>query len=211
MSPHASPPPPSPWHTPHCDAGQAGRDRLSIACDQNLFNFVLHDGYIFCVVSDKPTERAVAFACLERIAQDFLGETAVLSPLRTRAAAPGSLRTFAAKLKQHVDYCSSNPGEVDRVAGLQRQVDDVRLVMVENVEAVLRRGEKLEVLVDKAEGLRDQAQTFQRQGQHLRRSLWWQNTKMKVIVVAAVLLLVLTIFLLACFAGGSNCTKPKQH
>lgn len=167
----------------------------------------MRGGYFFCVVSDEPTGRAVPFACLERIAQDFLGEIG-LSPLRSRA--PGSMRAFAGKLKQHCDYCASNPGEVDRVAGLQRQVDDVRLVMVQNVEAVLQRGAKLELLSDKAEGLRHEAQVFQKHGQKLRSTMWWGNAKMKVIVVAAVLLLVLTIFLLACFAGGSNCTKPKH-
>jgi hypothetical protein len=37
----------------------------------------------------------------------------------------------------------------------------------------------------------------------------WQNFKMKIIVVCAVLLLAVVIFLLACFAGGQNCTKKK--
>lgn len=38
----------------------------------------------------------------------------------------------------------------------------------------------------------------------------WQTFKMKIIVVFAVLLLAVVIFLLACFAGGQNCTKKHS-
>ncbi len=44
--------------------------------------------------------------------------------------------------------------------------------MVQNVEAVLARGEKLDVLVDHTDSLRDQAQKFQKQGQTLRKKMW---------------------------------------
>ena len=35
------------------------------------------------------------------------------------------------------------------------QVDEVKNIMVDNIEKVLERGEKIELLVDKADGLRD--------------------------------------------------------
>jgi len=45
--------------------------------------------------------------------------------------------------------------------------------MVQNIESVLARGEKLDVLVDKTDDLQDQAQKFQRQGTMLRKKMWW--------------------------------------
>lgn len=72
---------------------------------------------------------------------------------------------------------------------------------------VLARGEKIELLVDKCDDLQQQAHAFQKQGKQLRSRMWWQNTKMKIVVVFAVLLLAVVIFLLACFAGGQNCTQ----
>lgn len=35
------------------------------------------------------------------------------------------------------------------------QVDEVKNIMVDNIEKVLERGEKIELLVDKSENLRD--------------------------------------------------------
>ncbi len=51
-----------------------------------------------------------------------------------------------------------------------------------------------------------QADRFQRTGRTLRRKMWWQNCKMKIVVAFAVILLAVIIFLLVCFSGG-NCLK----
>ena len=44
--------------------------------------------------------------------------------------------------------------------------------MVENIERVLQRGEKIELLVDKTENLNQQAFRFKRQSTVLRRTMW---------------------------------------
>ena len=51
-----------------------------------------------------------------------------------------------------------------------------------------------------------QADRFVRTGKTLRRQMWWQNCKMKLVMAFAVLLLGVVIFLLVCFSG-KNCLK----
>ena len=51
-----------------------------------------------------------------------------------------------------------------------------------------------------------QAEQFQKKGRSLRNKMWWQNCRMKLIVLFAVLMLGLVIFLLVCFTG-KNCLK----
>jgi hypothetical protein len=51
-------------------------------------------------------------------------------------------------------------------------VDEVKGIMMQNVEQVLVRGERLDVLVDRTDDLRDQAARFQRQGTQLRKRMW---------------------------------------
>lgn len=41
--------------------------------------------------------------------------------------------------------------------------------MVENIEKVIERGERIELLQDKTEDLRSNAELFQKQGKQLRR------------------------------------------
>lgn len=182
-------------------------ERFTIAADRHTFNFLTHNGYIYLAVADEAYGRAVPFGFLERIRDAFEEKFASTS----RTAAPHSLdRTFGSIMKRQMEYCVEHPEEVSKMAGVQRKVDEVKSIMLQNVESVLARGEKLDVLVDHTDSLRDQAQKFQKQGQTLRKKMWWQNMKVKLIVVAVIILLIVVIFLLSCFTGGRNCVSKDS-
>ena len=53
---------------------------------------------------------------------------------------------------------------------------------------------------------RPQADKFHKTGRQLRSRMWWQNMKMKLIIVAILLLIAVIIFCAVCFSGG-NCLK----
>ncbi|GMN52947.1 hypothetical protein TIFTF001_022086 [Ficus carica] len=57
------------------------------------------------------------------------------------------------KLKEHMQYCVDHPEEISKLAKVKAQVSEVKGVMMENIEKVLDRGEKIELLVDKTENL----------------------------------------------------------
>jgi hypothetical protein len=44
-----------------------------------------------------------------------------------------------------------------------------------------------------------QADRFVRTGKTLRRQMWWQNCKMKLVIAFVVILLAVVVFLLVCF------------
>ena len=48
----------------------------------------------------------------------------------------GPLMQHRPRLKYHMDYCMEHPEELSRVAGLQKKVDEVKNVMVDNIEQV---------------------------------------------------------------------------
>ncbi|KAH7565957.1 hypothetical protein JRO89_XS08G0046900 [Xanthoceras sorbifolium] len=62
----------------------------------------------------------------------------------------------APKLKEQMQYCVDHPEEVSKLAKVKAQVSEVKGVMMENIEKVLDRGEKIELLVDKTENLLSQ-------------------------------------------------------
>ncbi|CAM8896173.1 unnamed protein product [Rhodiola kirilowii] len=51
-----------------------------------------------------------------------------------------------------------HPEEISKLAKVKAQVSEVKGVMMENIEKVLERGEKIEVLVDKTDNLRSTGQ-----------------------------------------------------
>lgn len=60
--------------------------------------------------------------------------------------------------------------------------------MVQNLERVLQRGERIELLVEKTEELQTNAATFRKTSTALKRHFWWRN--MKLWIAAGVLLIV---------------------
>jgi vesicle-associated membrane protein 72 len=178
--------------------------KFTIACDRHTFNFLVNNGFTYLVVADEAYGRQIPFAFLERVRDEFEEK---FSEKGQTAAAHSLDRSFGPRLKSHMDYCMSHPEEISKIASVQKKVNDVKDVMMENIEKVLERGEKIELLVDKTDQLQNQAEQFQRKGKQLRRAMWWQNCRIKIIVLVVILVLAVVIFLAACFYGGNNCTK----
>ncbi|KAL9675672.1 hypothetical protein QQ045_003876 [Rhodiola kirilowii] len=108
-------------------------------------------------------------------------------------------------MKEHMQYCVSHPEEVSQVAKVQTQVAEVKGVMIGNIEKVLERGGKIEILIDKTENLRSQAQEFKQGGTQLKRKMWLNNMKIKLTVLLILIVLFFIIFFSVC--GGLRCTK----
>jgi len=181
----------------------ASNNKFTYNCDNHTFNYLVEDGFAYCVVADESVGRQVPMAFLERVKEDFKrrygggrADTAVANSLN---------RDFGSKLKEHMQYCIDHPEEISKLAKVKAQVSEVKGVMMDNIEKVLDRGEKIELLVDKTENLRFQAQDFQKKGTELRRKMWFQNMKVKLIVLGIVVALILIIVLSICH--GFNCSK----
>ncbi|XP_075911389.1 vesicle-associated membrane protein 8-like [Petromyzon marinus] len=82
-----------------------------------------------------------------------------------------------------------------RVEELRIQVEGVKGVMVDNVEKVLQRGERLDDLVDKTVELQNTAGAFQKTSTQILRRAWWRNVKTWVIIIT-ILTIILTIIIL---------------
>lgn len=58
-------------------------------------------------------------------------------------------------------YYNTNPS-ADNIARVQAQIDEVKDVMIDNIDRVLERGERIELLVDKTELLTQNARKFEK-------------------------------------------------
>jgi vesicle-associated membrane protein 72 len=186
----------------------ASQKKFTLVADGHTFNYLESDGYVFLCVADQAFGRQAPFACLDKIASDFSSSHGAAA----RDAIAHSLnRSFAPVLRQHMEYVSHNSGEVDKVSKVQQQVSEVKEIMMDNIEKVLDRGEKIELLVDKTENLRFQADNFHKTGRALRRRMWWQNLKMKLVFASFVVIVILILFLSFCYSNGNDCTKKKEN
>ena len=93
-------------------------------------------------------------------------------------------------------------GKIQRV---QDDINEVTDMMRANIEAVVDRGEHLELLVDKSDGLSSQAMQFQKQSVGLRKAMWWQNMRMVFMLAFVMLFVVALIVVSACGWTLSKC------
>ncbi|KAG6432117.1 hypothetical protein SASPL_103691 [Salvia splendens] len=164
--------------------------------DQHIFNFLVEDGYAYCVVGKESVGKQISIALLERIKADFRkrygggkADTAVAKSLN---------KEFGPLMKEHMQYIIDHADEIDKLLKVQAQVSEVKSIMLENIDKTIERGQNLTDLNDKAQDLRESAQVFKKGGVQLRRKLWYQNMKMKLVVLGIILLLVLIIVLSIC-------------
>ena len=82
----------------------------------------------------------------------------------------------------------------DELTRAQNELNQVKDIMVHNVEQILNRGERIELLVDKTDVMAGRATAFRRGARTVRRQMWWRDQKMVAlcIVVGLVSYLFLT-------------------
>lgn len=100
-----------------------------------------------------------------------------------------------------VEYGTTKAGKEDAISNVRGEIDNVRGIMSQNIESLLERGERIDLLVDKTDRLGGSANEFRIRSRGLRRKMWWKNVKLMV------LLAVVVIFLIYLFVG-MGCGLP---
>nr|GMD98505.1 vesicle-associated membrane protein 721-like [Ipomoea batatas] len=132
----------------------SSNNKFTYNCDGHTFNYLVDNGFTYCVVAEESTGRQVPMAFLERIKDDFVSKYG--GGKAATAPANSLTKEFGPKLRDHMQYCADHPEEISKLAKVKAQVSEVKGVMMDNIEKVLDRGEKIELLVDKTENLHQQ-------------------------------------------------------
>jgi hypothetical protein len=152
--------------------------KMSYVYDNYVFHYIVDQGITFLCMSDESTKRRITFAFLEDMKKTWRDNYTAIE----RTALPFSMNEpFSPVLKQKIvseryvllmygqtdvfacrqDFYNTNPSS-DNINKVQAQIDTVKDVMIENIDRVLERGERIELLVDKTDRLNQQAFKFEK-------------------------------------------------
>jgi vesicle-associated membrane protein 7 len=136
---------------------------------------VRQKGVTVLVMADADLPRRVAFGFLNELHKRFLSsysqeDIANAEPL-------GMATTFSRQIADLMDTFTKNP-PADPVKQAQDEISGVKQIMTQNIEAILSRGERIELLVDKTDSMSHQAAAFRKRSQVLRRKMWFKNVKL---------------------------------
>jgi len=174
--------------------------KLSYIYDKYIFHYMVSNELTYLCMTDRDFPRIVAFKFLDEIKNRFIatygdrGKTAIAFAFNA---------DFQRVLQTQMD--AYNQQKDDRVTRVKDEISQVKDVMIKNIDKVLERGEKIELLVDKTEVLDQHAFKFKRQAKILKRSMWWKNVKLIVIIILILLAITLIILFIAC--GGVKLPK----
>uniref|UniRef100_A0A8B9Q6W2 Vesicle-associated membrane protein 7 n=3 Tax=Aves TaxID=8782 RepID=A0A8B9Q6W2_APTOW len=154
-------------------------NKLTYSHGNYLFHYICQDRIIYLCITDDDFERSRAFNFLNEIKKRF--QTTYGS--RAQTALPYAMNSeFSSVLAAQLKYHSESKG-TDQVAETQAQVDELKGIMVRNIDLVAQRGEKLELLIDKTENLVDSSVTFKTTSRNLARAMCMKNLKLTIIII----------------------------
>ncbi|CAO2621048.1 Vesicle-associated membrane protein 7 [Lemmus lemmus] len=129
-------------------------NKLTYSHGNYLFHYICQDRIVYLCITDDDFERSRAFSFLNEVKKRF--QTTYGS--RAQTALPYAMNSeFSSVLAAQLKHHSENKGQ-DRVMETQAQVDELKGIMVRNIDLVAQRGERLELLIDKTENLVDSVQ-----------------------------------------------------
>ena len=112
------------------------------------------------------------------------------------------------KLKSEADFFSDPKN--DKITKIKTEIGQVKEVMIDNIEKILERGDKIDTLVSKTEELDNSAKDFQTGAKDLKWKMWKKRMMMIMIITFVVLLIIFLIVLFACSESGVNFKKCGQ-
>jgi len=181
--------------------------KMTYVWEQYLFHYISEGGFTYLVMADEAAERRMPFAFLAELQQKFL--SAPSSSTAADIPAYGLQGTFEPTIAALVLTYNTAP-PADELTRAQTELNHVKDIMVQNVEQILSRGERIELLVDKTDAMAGQATAFRRGARSVRRQMWWKNKKVIALYVIVALGFLWIIVAQFCGIGLNHCSSSPN-
>ncbi|KAJ7182810.1 VAMP/synaptobrevin-like protein [Mycena crocata] len=178
--------------------------KLTYVWEQFLFHYISEGGFTYLVMADDSAGRRMPFAFLADLQRKFA--SAPSSSASTDTPAHGLQGSFSPTIAALMHTYNTAP-PADELARAQTELNQVKDIMVQNVEQILSRGERIELLVDKTDVMAGQATAFRRGARSVRRQMWWRNTKVMALCVLVGLVFLWILMAQFCGAGLNQCSS----
>jgi len=178
--------------------------KLTYVWENYLFHYVSEGGFTFLVMADDSAGRRMPFTFLADLQQKFASQPTSSSGSLSDMPAYGLQGSFSPVISQLMHTYNTSP-PTDELTNVQNSLAQVKDIMVQNVEQILSRGERIELLVDKTDSMASQATAFRRGARTVRRQMWWKNTRILALSIVVAIVFLWIILAQFCGAGLNHC------
>ncbi|KAA6386700.1 MAG: putative Vesicle-associated membrane protein 7B [Streblomastix strix] len=177
--------------------------KQSYIYERYTFHYVVDNQLVYLCLTDKDFDGRVAFSFLSSIREKFSSQYGEM----VYTASSNGMQNFSTQLKSMMEQFSLK--SVDRIKRAQDDVQDLRDVMEQNIDKILVRQEKIELLVDQSDSLNQSAMQFMRKSSDLKKTMWWKNIKLWIVIILIILLITFFVVWLFCGISFQNCKSSK--
>ncbi|RMZ87917.1 hypothetical protein DV736_g4848, partial [Chaetothyriales sp. CBS 134916] len=166
------------------------------AADEQLSS---HAALTYLIVAQAELGRRIPFAFLLEMKKKFLAQ---FKPDETGfdSLPAYGCAAFNSIIKQMLaTYAAAPPS--DALANARKEIDSVKDIMSHNIESVLERGERIDLLVAKTDQLGSSAHDFRLRSKTLRRRMWFLNVRL-ILLLGFVIVFLIYLFV------GFGCGLP---
>jgi len=175
--------------------------KLTYVWEQYLFHYVSEGGLTFLVMADDAAGRRMPFTFLADLQRRF---TTSYSAEQISDVPAYGLNEFSPQIGKLIEQYNTSP-PADALHQAQQDLAQVKDIMVHNVEQILSRGERIELLVDKTDNMATQSHAFRRGARTVRRQQFWRNQRILALSIFVGLLFLYIFIAQFCGAGLNHC------
>ncbi|KAM5368677.1 hypothetical protein ACJZ2D_009449 [Fusarium nematophilum] len=124
------------------------------------------EGVCGIIISDHQYPALVAHQLLSKVVDEFLSKNP------RSGWATGTPTLVMPELREYLTKYQ-DPQQADSIMKIQKELDETKIVLHKTIESVLQRGEKIDDLVAKSDGLSAQSKMFYRMSQSPRLDSPW--------------------------------------
>ncbi|XP_065058360.1 vesicle-associated membrane protein 7-like [Rhopilema esculentum] len=163
-----------------------------------LFHYIIEKQITYLCITDDDFERSKAFSFLSEVKKRFLRTYQA----RAQTALPYAMqsefsRVLASQMRHYSDPMTSR--ETSSMTRVEEELDELKGIMVKNIDSIVQRGERLELLVEKTEDLNATSLTFKKSSRGLARAMCIKNIKLIILIS---IIGIVVIYFIVSFACG---------
>lgn len=180
--------------------------KVSYQFEQDVFHFLVENEIVYACTTTGQYENRIVFGFLIQAKDAFKTAFAGGADRYPRHAdlTPANCGAFSSTLAASRKLFNENP-QADKIGRIKDQLNATREVMLQNLDSIIERGDRIDTLCDRTELLRDEAQGFHSNARDLRRAILMHNIKIIIGVVLFLGVLALIIAFAVCGTDFKKC------
>jgi vesicle-associated membrane protein 7 len=183
------------------DKMPSSNTKVSYKHDEYMFHILVSNGLTYLCMAEREFGNRIPFRFLDDVEKKFVAAHGEAAKNALSMSLNSSFKKVLKGLQDH-----HNNTQNDSISSAKGKIDEVKGVMIANIDKVLERGDQLDQLVVRTDELTNVSTDFRVKAKKLKNTMWWKNVKLLLILLFIIFIIICAIVWFVCgFPVFQNC------